>query len=76
MNTENDENDKDLIYPYVIFIEYDPASDCPKTLCFGDYNQAEKEFRYCREVYSCKIEFYQQDMNECRIKTFATYYGN
>lgn len=76
MNTENDENEKEFVYPYVVLIEYDPASDCPKELCFADFNQAEKEFRYNREVFSCKVEFYQQDMEKNKIRTFATYYGN
>ena len=70
------EEEIDNIYPYVVMVEIDPDTEEENIRSFRDYEQAEKHFSFCRRTFDCKIEFYEQNMNKCRIKTFATYYGS
>lgn len=65
-----------LIYPYVVKIEYDAEIDDEKYFNFPHFEEAEKKFFECRTQYDCKIEFYEQSTDNRRIKTFATYYAN
>jgi hypothetical protein len=74
MNTQ--EQNYDNVFPFVIFIENCEETDEPKKETFADFNEAEEYFKVNRRKYSCKIEFYEQDMNERVIRTFATYYGS
>jgi hypothetical protein len=64
-----------LIYPFVVKVEYDEEIDDEKYFNFPYFEDAEKKFFECRNIYNCKIEFYEQSENQ-RIKTFATYYAN
>ncbi len=76
MKEDDLEYENELVYPYVIWIEYDPESDCEKHLYLEDFYQAERVFAETRRQYNCRVEFYEQDYSKCRIKTFATWFGS
>jgi hypothetical protein len=66
-------SNKEIILPYLIIVENDPETDQELKQTFGDWEEAERNFAYCRRVYKCRIEWFEQNMNGQIVKTIATY---